>query len=243
MKYWVFAWTGALLGALELALLASGRLMPELVRGGTPLTGWVLLPLAGLAVVIWACRMLWATSYSEKRARGVLAAAALGLCFLSGGLSVCHPLGFGYLAALVLNPASNSYYQTARDAAGLWKLLEGYDAKMLGFRSHAQTQGAGPVVFYGLLSRAVAALPTTAPIAETALALRPGLTGDALAAAFARWWRYELRAEDVSSALFCGWAVVVLGALAVFPLHRLAEEIAGRRSAAVAVGAYCLFPP
>jgi glutamine amidotransferase len=77
--------------------------------------------------------------------RAYLAVAVLGMVLLCGGLTVAHEWGFGYLPALVLNPASNSYYQTAYEAGDLWGLLRDYDVKSKIVIAHVRRANRGRV--------------------------------------------------------------------------------------------------
>ncbi|MCE5241250.1 hypothetical protein LLH23_22525 [bacterium] len=232
----------ALVGLVELALLLARLIVPEIQRRVLAPSAWLVLPLLGLVLLGYALMQMWRRPGPTRQVGAYLLVAVIGLTLLAGGLTVTHEWGFGYLPALVLNPASNSYYQTAREAGSLSDLLRDYDAKMTGFSSHAQTQGAGPVVCFGLLSRLLDALPTTQPVAETLLALRPGVTGDFLAKQYSRFWSYDISAQQVASALGCGWTMVLLAALALIPLYALGYGLGGGKLAVAAVGAYAVLP-
>lgn len=240
-------WATAVASAAVLALLALSTPLTE-TAGRTLLAAtWLGLSLLLLAAAAWVLLGLWrqaeaaeprSASSTWKRLT-TLACLAFALYIAS---SVSNPLGFAYLARLTLSLGSNSYFQTAGATGSLWELLRGYETKMPAFVSHAQTQGAGPVVLYGLLRRCFAALPTTAPAAEALFALHPGSTPDALAERFSKSLRYSISADDVSVALLCSMSVAFLGALGLIPAYFLGAALGGRPVGTLAAGFYYLTP-
>ncbi len=232
------------IGLGQIGLLASGAVFPEMLRKVTGPSGWLAMSAFGLVVIAAALHLLWHGDDNRRERIGALAAVVVGLCCLSAGLTVSNPHGFAYLSGLVLNPASNSYYQTARGAGSLWALLGDYHLKMASFISHAQTQGAGPVIFFGALGRLYDGPlhGATEWVARVLLDLKPGLAAGDLASEFSRWWGYPITADDVASTLLVGLTVLFLSGLTVFPLYALVREAGGRRAAVVATAAYCLIP-
>jgi len=242
MRPWLLIVSTAVLALTELFLLIGSYVLPRLLRETMELSGWLAMPLLGVGLMGYALYLLWRDNSQPQTTRLRLAALAIGFCILAGGLAACHPHGFAYLSSPILSPASNTYYYTAKQEGNLWALLRDYHTKMPDFGCHAQTQAAGPVLFFGLLGRFYAALPTTVPVAETLLALNPCISPDVIAKQLSKWWSYDVSALDVCSALFCGWTTILLAALTVFPLYSLGVELVGRRVGVVAVGAYTLFP-
>ena len=183
----------------------------EMARPKGHLALWLIGGIVLLALAGWLLARLRAKP--ERRAPLVaLAGVAFGLQWVC---LTAHPLGQATLAALVLNPASNSYVQTAREQGDGLTLLRDYHLRMPRLISHAQTQGAGPVLFFGGLHRLLRHCPLTAPVAETAIALDPGLSTKALAVAFSDWWRWPISPDDVSAAHMVALLVLALAASGV----------------------------
>lgn len=237
----------AVASAAVLVLLARTTPLTETAGRGLLAASWLALSLPLLAAAAWVLLGLWreaeppqaGPTSSTWRRLATLACLAFALYIAS---SVSNRLGFAYLARLTLSPGANSYFQTAGATGSLWELLRDYETKMPAFVSHTQTQGAGPVVVYGLLRRCFAALPTTAPAAEALFALHPGSTPDALAERFSKSLRYSISADDVSVALLCSMSVAFLGALGLIPAYFLGAALGGRRAGTVAAGFYYLTP-
>jgi hypothetical protein len=231
----------ALLTVAVLWLIATGRALTALARGPVSVGLWLglALPLLGLAG--------WLLVRLARQGRDVSPIGPLlGVATLTFGLYVssclAHPWGFAYPAALTLNPASNSYYQTAAESGGLWLMLRDYEKKMPAMVSHAQTAGAGPVLFYGVLRGCFRGRGLTEAVGETLLGLSPGVPLAQWTATFRRAWQYPITEEDVTAALLVALAVLALAAAGVVPAGLLGWELGGPRGAAAAAALWLLTP-
>ncbi len=210
----------------------------EMARPKGHLATWLIGGIVLLALAGWLLARLRAAPERRAPLFG-LAGIAFGLQWLC---LTAHPLGQASLAALVLNPASNSYVQTAREQGASLAMLRDYHRRMPRLMSHAQTQGAGPVLFFGGLHRFFRRCPLTAPVAETAIALDPGLSTKALAVAFGDWWRWPISPDDVSAAYMVALLVMALAASGVVAAGLLGERVGGSHGLVVGAAAYLLIP-
>ena len=139
-------------------------------------------------------------------------------------VALMHPMGWAYPATLVVNPASNSYFSTALHQSDLGALLRDYPRAMKGFASHAQTQSAGPVVFSHAATTLARASPLTPFLADTLLALSPGISAEALAR-YCRVWEPQITEDDVRAALCVAFLMIALSSLTVVPIYFLGKWI------------------
>jgi len=116
MRPWVLPAAAIILAAVELFLLLGSYILPDplLRHQPMPFSGWIVMALLGCLCLGYGLCLLWRNDTSPGTVRRRLVFIALSLWVFTVGLTVCHPSGFSYLPSLVLNPASNSYYQTSR---------------------------------------------------------------------------------------------------------------------------------
>lgn len=204
-----------------------------------------LLPLVTLGLAAVALRPLvrrllaGPTRRHEAQALLALCAATYALCL---SVSLMHPLGFMQLATLVINPASNSYYSTALANPDLGHLLDNYDRKMNGLVSHAQTQSAGPVALCWVWHKVFVALPGQRDVADTLLALSPGVNCEYVQRLAARAWQVSLTPDEVAAALWIALKYMGIASLAAVPIYLLGKWLWSPLVGVWAAAAFALLP-
>jgi methylthioxylose transferase len=205
-----------------------------------------LFSLVGLAALlgalIGAARHLFVAVPTRRGEFRALAALWAANVVMALSLALMHPWGWMYLATLIINPASNSYYSTALQHGDLTTLLHNYDRTMLGLISHAQTQSAGPVVFSELLRRFFVTLPFTRDLADTLLALSPGVNTEFIARQSAAWWQVPLDTVNVSAALLIALVFIGVGSFAVVPIYFAGKWLHGAWAGVLAAIGFMVLP-
>lgn len=223
------------LGATKVVLYEQGSLQ-------SPLRAlWGLIPLLAMVLVVRGpAYSLWQISQPESELESVgetgavvvsrgkevklLLALWLATFASANAVMLMHPMGWAYPATLVVNPASNSYFSTALHQSDYGALLRDYPRAMTGFVSHAQTQSAGPVVFSHAATVLARTSPLTPVLADTLLALSPGISADALAR-YCRIWEPNVGESDVRAALCVALLMMAIASLSVVPIYLLGKWI------------------
>lgn len=215
----------------------------------------IAFPLGALAIfalaVYYPLRAAWAPAPGANvRPAGelkrsefkTLCSLWLACVLMSVSVVLLHPLGFWELTSIMTNPASNSYYTTALANPSPTQLLQHYDEKMPHFEAHSQTQSAGPIVLFSMMHNVYAKFPLTQDIAETLLALSPGVSSETAARQASVASKILLTPMDVSISLLIALSLICLGGLTVVPIYFLAKWLYGVRTALVAAGAWIILP-
>ncbi|MCS7253730.1 MAG: hypothetical protein RMK18_05635 [Armatimonadota bacterium] len=162
---------------------------------------------------------------------------------LAFSLTVCimymHPDGPSQVTSLILNPASNSYYQTAVEYQDILNLLADYHEKMPWLISHAKTQAPGPVILHWLFHKIFAHSSFAMDVADVALFIGSGINCHIAANLFQNFWGGWIQPENVAVAFWISLTLCAMGSLAVIPLYHFVRRIVGIEAA---IGSVILFP-
>lgn len=150
--------------------------------------------------------------------------------------------GFAVGVGVIVCDGSNSYFVTAQETPDVLALARDYPARMPGLRLHCQTQSPGATLLHAALRRVFLNCGPALALAESLLAVSPGIEALPLAGALNDEWNLHLTAEDISAALLVGLFFGLAGALGALPVYALARRVAGIRAALVVTALYAMTP-
>lgn len=150
-----------------------------------------------------------------------------------------HPDGLLQPTSLILNPASNSYYQAAVEHRDILRLVADYHEQMPRLISHARTQAPGPIVLHWLLHEIFSRSLFAMNVADAVLSATSKGNCFGAAQLFQGFWGDWIQPENVAVAFWITLTLCALGSLAVIPIYCFVRRVIGVEAA---VGAAIFFP-
>jgi hypothetical protein len=265
LTFWPAVFLALLVAATALLLLGLSRGMAVGVRDEwqwrTHATT-VLLPalVAGpLVALVAAALLLLRSGFWEGRGRAAKAGYLVLLvlliwAFQIGVLSFAPdrtaPNPVISAGALVISPVATTYFSASLESRQLGSLLSNYTTLLPWFPYHAQTHPPGAMAFFWLIDRGVRNSARLQAAGDALLRRLTGRGSDDLAVlyngAFGAYYagrtHVRVAAPDALAAILSAYLLPLLGALAAFPLYRLASLLAGPRVAVRSVVLFAAIP-
>lgn len=174
--------------------------------------------------------------------RFFLIAATIFTFFVPVCIMYMHPGGPLQVTSLILNPASNSYYQTAVEHQDILNLLADYHKQMPKLISHARTQAPGPVVLHWLLHEIFARSSFAMDVANVVIFISSEVNCLAASQLFRNFWGDWIQSKDVAAAFWITLTLCALGSFAIIPLYYFVRRMLGIEAAIGAVIFFSVIP-
>jgi len=203
------------------------------------------MPLApGLALIALS---LWLMRIARG---GVRVRAAWALLFVLLALMIQHatlaiapkPPPAMFAGAVIFSPVATTYFTEAGKVENMRAFLADYANRMPTFGQHAQTYPPGPVIFFWLVRRAVAANAAAQTFLAIAITASTNLTPRDIALTYAVLFRRPVGADEAAAAILSAWLLGFLGCLSALPIYLLARDRWGAEAAIAAAALSAALP-